>query len=110
MSGKKLYRLRTFVAVFGILLFAALMVWVIAGIGTARSMTEETRLDNVKQSVVIGAVLCYSVEGVYPESLQYLRENYGVKYEEDKYLVHYRYVAADIMPSVTVILNGQSEG
>ena len=110
MNGKKLYRLKTFVAVFGILLFAALMVWLAAGLGAARSMTEEKKQENVKQSVVNGAVLCYSVEGVYPENLDYLRENYGVKYEENKYLVHYKYISADIMPSVSVTVNGQSAG
>ena len=93
-------------SVLGIMVFSALLIWLIIGIDGARSMTEETRLDNVKQSVVNGAVLCYSVEGVYPDSLEYLRENYGVKYDENKYLVHYKYVAADIMPGVTVFVNG----
>lgn len=110
MNGKNAYRLKVFVTVFGILLFAAIMLWVVVGINSARDMTEEKRLENVKQSVVNGAVLCYSVEGVYPESLGYLRENYGVKYEENKYLVHYRYLGADIMPTVSVTVNGQNAG
>lgn len=110
MNGKKAYRLKTFVSVFGILLFAAIMLWVVVGLNSAKNMTEEKRLENVKQSVVNGAVLCYSVEGVYPESLAYLRENYGVKYEENRYLVHYKYVAADIMPTVTVSEKGQAVG
>lgn len=106
MDGKKLYRVKIFMSVLGILVFSALLIWLIIGINGARSMTEETRLDNVKQSVVNGAVLCYSVEGIYPESIAYLRENYGVKYDENKYLVHYRYIAADIMPDVNVFVNG----
>lgn len=102
MNGKKAYRIRIFLSVLGVLVFAALLLWLIVGINSARSMTEETRMENVRQSVVNGAVLCYSVEGVYPESLEYLRENYGVRTDDNKYLVHYRYIAADIMPAVNV--------
>lgn len=105
MSGKKVYKLRIFLTVLGVMLFAVLLIWLSVGIGNARVMTEEKRLENVKQSVINGAVLCYSVEGVYPESLDYLRENYGVQFDENKYLVHYKYVTADIMPAVTVFVN-----
>lgn len=105
MSGKKVYKLRIFMTVLGVMLFAVLLIWLSVGIGNAKVMTEDKRLENVKQSVINGAVLCYSVEGVYPENLDYLRENYGVQFDEKKYLVHYKYVTADIMPSVTVFVN-----
>ena len=107
MNGKKAYRIRIFLSVLGVLVFAALMLWLIVGINSARTLTEEMRLENVRQSVVNGAVLCYSVEGVYPESIGYLRDNYGVRYDDSRYLVHYRYIAADIMPAVNVYINGE---
>ncbi len=110
MRGKKAYRIRTFLSVLGVLVFAALLLWLIVGINSARTLTEEVRLDNVRQSVVNGAVLCYSVEGVYPEDIGYLKDNYGVRYDEGKYLVHYRYIAADIMPAVNVFVSEQNSG
>ncbi len=105
MNGKSAYRLKLLLSFLGVLVFGVLILWLITGINSARTMTEETRLNNVRQSVVNGAVLCYSVEGVYPDSMEYLKENYGVRYDENKYLVHYRYISADIMPSVNVYVN-----
>ena len=57
-----------------------------------------------------GAVLCYSVEGFFPEDLDYLKENYGLNYDEKRYLVHYRYVSADICPSVLVYDSEETKG
>ena len=46
---------------------------------------------------------CYSVEGVYPESLEYLKENYGLTYNEDLFYVDYRTTGANLIPDVTII-------
>lgn len=48
------------------------------------------------------AVTCYAVEGKYPPSLDYIRENYGVSYDERRYAVRYDAFASNVMPSVTV--------
>ncbi|MDE6032017.1 MAG: hypothetical protein K2G32_10390 [Oscillospiraceae bacterium] len=90
-------------ALGSMLLFAALIVWFIAALSGAGAASDEQTLTEIKQSVENGITMCYSIEGVYPESIDYLRESYGVVYDTERYIVHYESLAANIRPAVTVI-------
>lgn len=103
MKKDYVFRLKIITAVVSAVLFSVLMIWLSVGIDRAQSVSAEQRLENVRQSVMDGAVLCYSTEGFFPESIDYLKENYGLAFDSEKYLVHYRYVSADIKPSVLVV-------
>lgn len=54
-------------------------------------------------SIRRAAVSCYAIEGRYPDTLDYLTENYGVYVDEAEYAVFYEVFASNIMPDVTVI-------
>lgn len=90
-------------ALGSMLLFAALIVWFITALSGAGAASDEQTLTDIKQSVENGITMCYSIEGVYPESIDYLRESYGVVYDTERYIVHYESLAANIRPAVTVI-------
>lgn len=47
-------------------------------------------------------VHCYSVEGRYPASLEYLEKNYGFIYDHSKYSIDYTYNGANKFPSVSL--------
>jgi len=49
---------------------------------------------------------CYTVEGAYPESLDYLKDNYGLTYDEDVFYVDYRVIGSNILPDITIIEKG----
>ncbi len=49
------------------------------------------------------AVACYAAEGVYPPTIEYLREHYGVQIEEEHYIVFYEIFANNLMPDITVL-------
>lgn len=49
---------------------------------------------------------CYAMEGRYPESLAYLKENYGITYDESKFFVDYRVIGSNLMPDVTILEKG----
>lgn len=91
------------VAIIGAVLFAGMILWLAVALGNASAASDEERLAQVKQSVENGITLCYAVEGVYPESVEYLTKSYGVVYDESRYLVHYERFASNVRPSVTVI-------
>jgi len=55
--------------------------------------------NNVRQAVVN----CYAVEGMYPVSLEYLQDNYGLHIDEEKYVVHYIALGSNIMPEITIL-------
>lgn len=85
------------VAVF--LLFFAVFL---AGVQSVSAVSEEKGMENIENAVVQSAVFCYGTEGAYPESLAYLREHYGLQYDEDKYIVDYEIVGKNIRPQVRV--------
>ena len=49
---------------------------------------------------------CYAVEGAYPESLDYLKENYGLTYDENLFFVDYHIDGSNIFPDITIIERG----
>ena len=78
-----------------------LLVWLLfsrasASMDTDGGQTLETALEN-------SAVLCYSLEGFYPPSLDYLADNYGVVVDREHYIVHYDVFASNIMPDIRVV-------
>lgn len=89
--------------VLGIVLFAALILWLVLALGNASGASDEERLLQVRQSVENGITLCYAAEGAYPMSLDYLTESYGVVYDKERYIVHYECFADNVRPTVTVI-------
>ena len=94
---------RALPAALGIVLFAVMILWLVLALGNASHASDEERLALVKQSVENGITLCYAAEGVYPDSLEYLTQSYGVVFDERRYLVHYERFASNVRPTVTVI-------
>ena len=65
---------------------------------------EETTL--VRDAVRNAAVTCYAVEGMYPESLDYLREHYQLSYDKNRYFVTYEAFASNRIPDIYVTERG----
>lgn len=95
---------RALPTVLGVVLFAAMILWLVLALGNASRASDEERLAQVRQSVENGITLCYAAEGAYPDSLEYLMQSYGVVFDESRYLVHYERFASNVRPTVTVIL------
>jgi len=49
------------------------------------------------------AVACYAAEGIYPPTLEYLVQHYGVQIDEERYTVFYEVYAENLMPEITVL-------
>ncbi|MBQ5318724.1 MAG: hypothetical protein J6K17_06490 [Oscillospiraceae bacterium] len=98
MEKKRISRL----TVLSVILFVLVVVWFITSVGNAGEAADRKRTDSVYNTIMNGAVLCYSIEGEYPPSLDYLKENYGIILDSDKYMVDYRYFGANIRPTIVV--------
>lgn len=84
-------------------LFLAVLGLMISGL---TSVQEESRQEGrriVEESITRAIVSCYAIEGIYPEDLSYLQDNYGLVVDEKRYYVQYEIFASNIMPEVTVI-------
>lgn len=86
-----------------IVLFAAVAALFLFGLSDAQknSLDEGKRI--AEESIVRAAVTCYSIEGSYPPSFEYIKSRYGVRIDESRYAVLYEIFAENIMPDITVI-------
>lgn len=57
----------------------------------------------LERSLRRAAVACYTAEGIYPPSLAYLQEHYGVQINEAQFHVDYSVFADNIMPDIVVL-------
>ena len=63
----------------------------------------EKGLDQLETALRRGSVSCYATEGVYPPTLEYLQEHYGVQIDRRRYKVYYEVFAENLMPNITVL-------
>lgn len=66
---------------------------------TANEEQQKLLTEAINQAVVN----CFCLEGRYPESIDYLIENYGIQVDYDAYAVSYEIFADNIKPRVKVI-------
>lgn len=83
--------------------FLVFLAVFLTGLQSVSAVSEEKEIENIEKAVVQSAVLCYGTEGAYPESIDYLKEHYGLHYNEEKYIVDYEIVAKNIRPQVRVV-------
>ena len=83
---------------------AALLCFATAlnSLDTGRAQEDRRQLEETLRR---GCVACYAAEGVYPPSLAYLEEHYGVQIDQRRYTVRYTAFAENLMPDITVLEN-----
>ena len=69
--------------------------------------TKQRQLESLENAIHQGIVYCYTLEGHYPESIEYMKEHYGLTYNEELFFVDYRLQGTNIMPDVTIIPRGE---
>lgn len=83
--------------------FAAAVALFLAGISRVSDKADAREAEVLKQAVNRGIAHCYAIEGSYPESLQYLKDHYGLTYNEENFFVDYQVLGSNILPDVTII-------
>lgn len=78
----------------------ALALWF--AVGFAGAQTRDQGAVSLRDSVMETAMQCFAIEGVYPPSLAYMEEHYGLTVNHDSYVVTYESFAPNVMPSVAV--------
>lgn len=88
---------------FSVILFLAVSGCFYYGVNSVSSRTAKEQKKSLEEAIQRGITHCYAVEGHYPESLEYLKKEYGILYDNDKFFVDYQVTGANIMPDVTII-------
>lgn len=86
-----------------VLVAAGCFALFLGGILGTRREAWRKELENLQQVLDQSAVVCYALEGTYPESLSYLKEHYGISWNEHRYLVDFEAVGNNLPPDITVI-------
>lgn len=79
---------------------ALLFFTALSNMGTGQSEEAKAQLEDALRRT---AVSCYAAEGVYPPTLEYMEEHYGIQIDRTRYTVHYEVFATNIMPDITVL-------
>ena len=74
----------------------------VAGIFYISNMGNEQGIKLTREAAVRTAVECYAIEGIYPPNVQYMEDNYNLRYDKTKYYIHYDAFASNIMPTIEV--------
>ncbi len=83
--------------VAAILIFVALIAGFILLVNGITNKGSTREMDIVRDAVKNASLTCYAVEGMYPESLDYLKQHYNLSYNEDKYVVYYEPFALSLI-------------
>ena len=83
--------------------FAVVLIFVVMGIRSMDDTMNVQEMKRLEDSIMKSSVQCYALEGHYPESLQYLKDNYGVIYDDDRYMVDYQIYGANMLPNIKIL-------
>lgn len=98
---KKSHLLRRLLTTASVFCFAAIAL--MRGVSSISATAGQNQAESLRLAILRSAVHCYAMEGTYPESLDYLKANYGINWNPSKYVVDYEIMASNLMPSVTII-------
>ena len=80
-----------------------LLLWFFTALGNLASGQGEEGREQLELALRRAAVACYAAEGVYPPTLDYLTQHYGVQIQSERYAVFYDVFAENLMPDITVV-------
>ena len=85
------------------LLAALCLVLFISSLASVDRQQGEEGRQQLETALRRAAVACYAAEGIYPPTVEYLQQHYGVQIEEERYIVFYEIFANNLMPDITVL-------
>lgn len=95
--------------IISIVVFLIIFLCFWLAVSSVSARTAEQEQQTLETALSRGIAQCYAMEGYYPESLDYLKENYGLTYDEERFFIDYQPIGANILPDVTIIRKGDSK-
>ena len=85
-------------------LVLGLLIWFFGALGHLGTGQAQEGRQQLETALRRAAVACYATEGVYPPTLDYLTEHYGIQIDRNRYSVFYEIFAENLMPQITVLV------
>ncbi|MBS5112596.1 MAG: hypothetical protein KHZ15_07905 [Coprobacillus cateniformis] len=84
------------------LFILAFVVLVVLGVQYADEYSKDEDLKRVNDTILQLSLKCYSIEGKYPQDIEYLKKNYGLLVNEDDYHILYHFEGDNLKPTIRV--------
>ena len=85
-------------------LAVCILLWFFTALGHLGTGQAQEGRQQLETALRRAAVACYATEGVYPPTLDYLTEHYGIQIDRSRYSVFYEIFAENLMPQITVLV------
>lgn len=97
-------------ALLTLLVFGLMIGVLVYGVSTVNNANESEQMAELENSVRRAAILCYAVEGRYPETAEKLCQYYGLTYDQNKYIVQLDSFASNLLPDIRILtIGGEAE-
>ncbi len=90
-------------AMASLIVFFVVLLLFLAGLDSASDKAKREQRASLETSVWRSITQYYAIEGRYPESLDVLKEEYGLQTDYEEFFVDYQVFGANLMPDVTVL-------
>jgi hypothetical protein len=84
---------------------AAAVLCLVTAVSNLQSGRNQQGKQQLEDTIRRAAVTCYATEGIYPPTLKYLEQHYGVQVDVKRYTVDYHVFAENLVPDITVLEN-----
>ena len=86
--------------------FAAMVLLLVFALTRVDERSGQEQTKTLEDALLRATLTCYAVEGRYPTGVEYLKNNYGIVYDEEKYIVSMDAFAMNILPDIRVLVRG----
>ena len=86
-----------------LILTAIVVFGVVQGVSKTQEQASAQALKMTEESIRRAAVQCYALEGIYPVNIEYLIDHYGIRPDTNRFIVHYQFIADNLIPDITVL-------
>ncbi len=93
-----------FYRVISVVIFVLIAVFFIQAVEYSGRSSIEKEQESLENAISRDIVQCYALEGMYPPSLSYMEDHYGLTYDKNVFFVDYQPIAANLYPDYSVIL------
>ena len=86
------------------MILAVLLLWFFPSVKNLSEGQHEEGRAQLEMAIRRATVACYATEGIYPPTLDYLKQHYGIQIDKNRYSVFYEIFADNLMPEITVLV------
>ena len=98
-SKKPLFSLKALCAV---IIFIICVIFFAYSVGNVEESLDKNDKTTLESAINKAVATCYSIEGCYPENVEYLEDNYGIVIDHKRFTVIYDILGSNTKPNVIV--------